>query len=77
MRTDNIATFLQEHGSDLSVRYQLAWDFTVILMSLLSMTQALFAKVIPLKKGLHALAFYKVSMAHSVSPFLVYMDAMS
>lgn len=48
-----------------------------MLMSLLSMTQALFAKVIPLKKGLHALAFYKVSMAHSISPFLVYMDAMS
>lgn len=49
MRRDNIATFLQEHGSGLSVRYLLAWDFTVMLVSLLSITKALFAKVISLK----------------------------
>ena len=76
MRTDNIATFLQEQGSGLSLRYLLAWDFTVMLVSLLSTTKALFAKVISLKKYFLALTFYKVSMVHSISPFLVYMDVM-
>lgn len=75
MRTD-ITTFLQEHGSGLSFRYLLAWDFIVMSVSLLSMTQALLAKVNPLKKDFLAPAFYKVSMAHSISPFLLYMDAM-
>lgn len=59
MRTDNIATFLQEHGSGLSFRYLLAWDFIVMLVSLLSMTQALLAKVIPLKKIFLLLHFIK------------------
>lgn len=46
-----------------------------MLVSLLSMTQALFAKVISLKR-IFLLSHFIVSMVHSISPFLVYMDAM-